>query len=186
MTESGSTLVYPLFNVWASEYSKTHPGVEIKTAATGSGAGIEQAISGAIQIGASDSYMSDADANRHPDIVNVAMAISAQTVNYNLPGLNDKNLKLDGPALAGIYTGKIRSWDDKAIAALNPGVTLAASRHHSGPPGRGVGRHIHFHPVFDVYDRVPGRIPLASATRSPGLPCPANWKLPATRAWWRR
>jgi len=124
LTETGSTLVYPLFEVWASEYAKTHPGVEIKTAATGSGAGIDQAISGAVQIGASDSYMSDADAKRHPDILNIPMAISAQTVNYNLPSLNSTNLKLDGPTLAGIYSGKIRSWDDKAIAALNPGATL--------------------------------------------------------------
>jgi len=52
------------------------------------------------------------------------MAISAQTVNYNLPGLNDANLKLDGPTLADIYTGKIRSWDDKAIVALNPNLSL--------------------------------------------------------------
>jgi phosphate transport system substrate-binding protein len=133
LRETGSTLVYPLFNVWASEYAKTHPGVEIKTAATGSGAGVEQAISGAVQIGASDSYMSDADASSHPDIVNVAMAISAQTVNYNLPGLNDKNLRLDGPALAGIYAGKIRSWDDRAIADLNPGVKLP---HHDIIPVR--------------------------------------------------
>ena len=52
------------------------------------------------------------------------MAISASTVNYNLPGLNSTNLKLDGPALVGIYTGKIRSWDDKPITALNPDVKL--------------------------------------------------------------
>jgi phosphate transport system substrate-binding protein len=124
VTETGSTLIYPLFNVWASEYAKTHPSVEVKTAATGSGVGIDQAISGAVQIGTSDSYMSDADAKRHPNILNIAMAISAQTVNYNLPDLNSMNLKLDGPTLAGIYTGKMRTWDDKAIAALNPGVKL--------------------------------------------------------------
>ena len=52
------------------------------------------------------------------------MAISAQTVNYNVPDLNTANLKFDGPVLAGIYTGKIRTWDDKAIAALNPGLKL--------------------------------------------------------------
>ena len=124
LTESGSTLLYPLFNVWASEYAKTHPGVTIKTAATGSGAGIDQAISGAVQIGTSNSYMSDADIRRHPLILNIPMAISAQTVNYNLPGLNGANLKLDGPTLAGIYTGKIRTWDDGAIAALNAGIIL--------------------------------------------------------------
>jgi phosphate transport system substrate-binding protein len=124
LTETGSTLIYPLFNIWASEYAKSHPTIEIKTAATGSGAGIDQAISGAVHIGTSDSYMSDADAKRHPDILNIAMAISAQTVNYNLPGLNSINLKLDGPTLSGIYAGKIRTWDNPEIAALNPGVTL--------------------------------------------------------------
>jgi phosphate transport system substrate-binding protein len=54
----------------------------------------------------------------------VPLAISAQTVNYNVAGLNAVNLKLDGPTLAGIYTGAIREWDAPAIAALNPGVAL--------------------------------------------------------------
>jgi phosphate transport system substrate-binding protein len=124
LAESGSTLIYPLFNVWASEYTKTHPGVKITTAGTGSGAGVAQAISGAAQIGTSDAYMSDADIKQNSQIINVALAISAQTVNYNLPGLNGSNLKLDGPTIAGIYTGKIRAWDDAAIAAMNPGVKL--------------------------------------------------------------
>jgi phosphate transport system substrate-binding protein len=124
LTETGSTLLYPLFNVWVSEYTKTHPGIHITTGSTGSGAGIEQAISGAVQIGASDAYMSDAQAKQNPQIINVPMAISAQTVNYNLPGLGTAHLKLDGPTLAGIYTGKIRAWDDKSIAALNPDVKL--------------------------------------------------------------
>ena len=124
LTETGSSLLYPLFNVWVAEYAKSHPGVRITTGSTGSGAGIDQAVSGAVQIGASDAYMSDAQARKSPQIINVPMAISALTVNYNLPGLNDTHLKFDGPTLAGIYTGKIRSWDDKAIAALNPNVKL--------------------------------------------------------------
>ena len=104
--------------------AKTHPGIHITTASTGSGAGIDQAVSGAAQIGTSDAYMSDAQARKSPQIINVPMAISALTVNYNLPGLNGTHLKLDGPTLAGIYTGKIRSWDDKSIATLNPDVKL--------------------------------------------------------------
>jgi phosphate transport system substrate-binding protein len=124
LTETGSTLLYPLFGVWVSEYTKTHPGVKITTGNTGSGVGIEQAISGAAHIGTSDAYMTDAQVKKYPHIINVPMAISALTVNYNLPGLNTANLKLDGPALVGIYTGNIRAWDDKTIAALNPGVTL--------------------------------------------------------------
>jgi phosphate transport system substrate-binding protein len=131
LVETGSTLLYPLFNVWVSEYTKTHPGVHITTGSTGSGSGIEQAISGTVQIGTSDAYMTDAQARKNPQIINVPMAISAMTVNYNLPGLNTPNLKLDGPVLVGIYTGKIRSWDDKAIAALNPGTTLP---HHDIVP----------------------------------------------------
>ncbi len=124
LAEAGSTLLYPVFKVWADDYAKTHPGVKVTTTASGSGAGIDAAISGAAQIGASDAYMSDAEVRQHPNIINVPMAISAQTVNYNLPGLNDANLKLDGPTLAGIYTGKVRSWDDKAIVALNPNLKL--------------------------------------------------------------
>jgi phosphate transport system substrate-binding protein len=133
LAETGSTLAYPLFTVWASEYAKTHPGVHITTGATGSGAGIAQAVAGAVQIGLSDAYMSDAEAAQHPGIINVPMAISALTVNYNLPGLNAVNLKLDGPTLADIYAGKISMWDDKAIAALNPGVALP---HHGIVPVR--------------------------------------------------
>jgi phosphate transport system substrate-binding protein len=124
LTETGSSLLYPLFNVWVTEYTKTHPGIHISTASTGSGAGIDQAVAGAVQIGTSDAYMSDAQARKSPQIINVPMAISALTVNYNLPGLNGTHLKFDGPTLAGIYTGKIRSWDDKSIAALNPDVKL--------------------------------------------------------------
>jgi phosphate transport system substrate-binding protein len=124
LTETGSSLLYPLFNVWVAEYTKTHPGIHITIGSTGSGAGIEQAVSGAVQIGASDAYMSDAQARKSPLIINVPMAISALTVNYNLPSLNGTHLKLDGPTLAGIYTGKVRAWDDKSIATLNPDVKL--------------------------------------------------------------
>ncbi len=124
LSESGSTLLYSVFKVWAQDYEKTHSGVTITTAATGSQKGIEDALSGAAQVGASDAYMSDAESRRHRNIVNVAMAISAQTVNYNLPGLNDVNLRFDGPTLAAIYSGKIHTWDDKAIAALNPTLKL--------------------------------------------------------------
>jgi phosphate transport system substrate-binding protein len=124
LVETGSTLLYPLFNIWVSEYTKTHPGVKITTAATSSSVGMEQAAARAAQIGTSDAYMSDAQVRQNPQIINVAMAISAQTVNYNVPGLNTANLKFDGRVLAGIYTGKIRMWDDKAILALNAGLKL--------------------------------------------------------------
>jgi phosphate transport system substrate-binding protein len=124
LKESGSTLLHPLVDTWVTAYTKTHAGVQLSTAATGSEAGISQVIAGAVQIGASDAYMSDAQVKQNPHILNVPLAIAAQTVNYNLPGLDAIHLKLDGPALAGIYTGAIRTWDAAPIAALNPGVAL--------------------------------------------------------------
>ncbi len=126
--ETGSTLLYPLFQLWSPAYATaspgTTPGATITTGATGSGAGIAEAIAGHVQIGASDAYMSDEQAERNRRILNIPLAISAQTVNYNLPGPGGTALKLDGPTLAGIYSGTIRAWDAPEIAALNPGVHL--------------------------------------------------------------
>jgi phosphate transport system substrate-binding protein len=124
LTETGSTLLYPLFQLWVPDYAKVAPNVTITTAATGSGAGIDGAVSGAVRIGASDAYMSDEQAQKNRGILNIPVAIAAQTVNYNVPGLNDANLKLDGPTLAGIYSGQVTTWDAPAIAAMNPGVKL--------------------------------------------------------------
>lgn len=124
LTETGSTLLQPLFAIWVAAYTKSHPGVQISIAGTGSEAGIKQASSGAVEIGASDAYMSDAQVHDTPDIMNIPLAIAAQTITYNLPGLTVANLKLDGPTLAGIYTGAVREWDAPEIAAMNPGVSL--------------------------------------------------------------
>ncbi len=103
---------------------KGHPGIDIKTAGVGSEAGQNQVFSCQVMIGTSDAYMSDAQVHANPDFVDIPLAISAQSVSYNVPGLNTMNLRLDGPTIAGMYTGAIRQWDDPAIAALNPGVTL--------------------------------------------------------------
>lgn len=124
LNETGSTLLYPLFTTWVDAYTKTHPGIHITVAGTGSEAGIQQVLAGKVHIGASDAYMSDAEMRQHPQIINVPLAIAAQTINYNVPGLNATHLKLDGAVLAGIYSGTIRTWDAPQIAALNPGVAL--------------------------------------------------------------
>ncbi len=124
LLETGSTLLYPLFNLWVPDYGKAHPNVQITTQGTGSGTGIAQAISGIAQIGASDAYMSNAQMKKNPGILNIPLAISAQMVNYNIPGLNGRHLKLNGPVLAGIYSGKVKYWDNAQIKALNPGVKL--------------------------------------------------------------
>jgi len=124
LTETGSSLLYPLFNLWVPAYTKNHPGVKIDTAATGSGTGIAQSTKGIVQMGASDAYLSNALMKKHKDMLNIPVAISSQMVNYNVPGANDEHLKLSGPVLAGIYEGKIRYWDNKKIESMNSGADL--------------------------------------------------------------
>lgn len=124
LLETGSSLLYPLFNLWVPVYTKAHPGIQITTQSTGSGTGISESISGVAQIGASDAYLSDALMKQHPDMLNIPTAISSQMINYNIPGLNGDHLKLNGPVLAGIYSGHITKWNAPAIEKLNPGVKL--------------------------------------------------------------
>ncbi len=121
--ETGSSLLYPLFNQWAPAINQQFPNITVQTASTGSGTGIAQAISGVIQIGASDAYMSEAQLAQSPGILNIPLAISAQQINYNLPEVSQP-LNLSGQVLAGIYTGQIQYWDDQAIQADNPNASL--------------------------------------------------------------
>ena len=129
ITETGSSLLYPLMGTWTSAYQKQFinsagaPLVTIETGSTGSGTGITDASTGTINIGASDAYLSSSDMQTYPSMENIALAISAQQINYNLPTVKTP-LKLDGTVLTEIYTGKITKWNDSAIAALNPGVSL--------------------------------------------------------------
>ena len=130
--------------------------------------------------------MSDAQIRQNPQIINVPMAISAQTVNYNLPGLDGQNLKLDGPTLAGIYTGKIRPWDDQAIAALNPGVKLPHNEIVPIHRSEGSGDTFIFTQYLTFTTPNPGRTTWASARRSPGPRCRAGSTPTAIPAWSRR
>ncbi len=123
LSETGSTLLYPLFDQWVAAYHQKYPNVTITTQATGSGTGIAQAAADAVDIGASDAYLSEADMAEHPGLMNIALAVSAQQVVYNLAGLTEP-IKLDGKVLAGMYRGDITIWNDPAVAALNPGVDL--------------------------------------------------------------
>jgi phosphate transport system substrate-binding protein len=124
LSESGSTLIYPLFRSWIAAYAKVDSSLHMTAAATGSGAGISQAIAHQVQIGTSDAYMSDNQAMANSHILNIPLVISAQTVDANIPELRGRALKLSGPVLAGIYSGKIRMWDDNQIASMNRGVQL--------------------------------------------------------------
>ena len=108
VTETGSTLLYPLFNLWAGGYNTKFPSVTIQTAATGSGTGISEAENGTIDIGASDAYLSPSVTSSNPDLKNIPLAISAQLAAYNVPGIT-AHLKLSGKVLSEIYQGRSRS-----------------------------------------------------------------------------
>lgn len=123
LSEAGSTLLQPLFNIWAPAYEKQFPNISVTPSGGGSGAGISGASGGTINIGASDAYLSSAQVAKSPGLLNIPLAISAQMINYNLPGFTG-NLKLNGQILSKIYQGKITNWNDSAIAAINPGVSL--------------------------------------------------------------
>jgi phosphate transport system substrate-binding protein len=100
LSETGSTLFYPLFRLWVGQYEKVTPTVRIGLGATGSEAGVAQAMSGAVQLGASDAFMTDEQLGNNPQVMNIPLAIAAETINYNIPGLNGTPLKIDGPSVA--------------------------------------------------------------------------------------
>jgi phosphate transport system substrate-binding protein len=123
ISEAGSSLLYPLWNLWVPGYNAKYSQVTIQTAAGGSGAGITGATNGTLEIGASDAYLSTTDKQADPTLENIPLAISAQEVYYHVPGVT-AHLKLSGKLLAQIYDGKVTKWNTQAIASLNPGVTL--------------------------------------------------------------
>ncbi|MGA8303201.1 MAG: substrate-binding domain-containing protein [Thermoplasmata archaeon] len=112
ITETGSSLLYPLMTRWAGNYS----AATVSAASTGSGTGQSDAELGLVNIGASDGYLSNASAT---GLINVPVAISAQLIYYNLPGIS-ANLNLNGTILAMIYEGAITTWNNPLILAAQP------------------------------------------------------------------
>ncbi|MDH2903825.1 MAG: phosphate ABC transporter substrate-binding protein PstS, partial [Actinomycetota bacterium] len=123
LTETGSTLLYPLWNLWAPAYQHSYHNVSITTAGTGSGTGISDAASGTVNIGSSDAYLSPSVKQATPSLVNIPLAISYQVIAYNIPGVH-ANLDLPGTVLAAIYRGAITNWNNAEIARLNPKIKL--------------------------------------------------------------
>jgi phosphate transport system substrate-binding protein len=125
LTEAGSTLLLPLLSAWSRNY---HSAV-VTTSGGGSGQGIASASAGKVDIGASDAFLSSGDMVKNPRLLNIPLVVSAQQVNYSVPGLPaGTHLRLSGTVLAQMYQGKITSWDDPRVKALNPGVPLPATR----------------------------------------------------------
>jgi phosphate transport system substrate-binding protein len=124
LTGAGSTFVYPFFSKAFYEYGQQHQDVTVNYQSIGSGGGIQQFIQKTVDFGASDVPMNADELKRAGDpVVQIPVALGGVAVVYNLPGIH-KGLRLTGQLIADIYSGRVASWDDGAIAKLNPGSRL--------------------------------------------------------------
>lgn len=121
---AGSTFVYPIMSKWAEEYHKVHPDINISYSANGSGAGIGLTLSGLVDFGGTDAPVSDAQLARATfKASHFPVILGADVPAYNLPDVQAQ-LRFTGQVLADIFLGKLKNWNDPAIAAINPGVRL--------------------------------------------------------------
>jgi phosphate transport system substrate-binding protein len=124
---AGSTFAAPVYQQWGS--TQKDQGVTLNYQAVGSGAGVAALAQGTANFAGSDPALTPDDRKTltKGDVVQIPMFFGAITASYNVSGL-DKGLKLDGPTLADIFLGKITTWNDPAIAKLNPGAKLPSSK----------------------------------------------------------
>jgi phosphate transport system substrate-binding protein len=125
---AGATFPYPIYSKWFAEYNRLHPDVRINYQAIGSGGGIRQLLAGTVDFGAADGPMTNEQMGQsRVRILHIPTVLGSVVPAYNLPGIHAE-LKFTPQILAGIYMGKITTWNDKAIAAANPGVNLPGDR----------------------------------------------------------
>lgn len=117
---AGATFPAPVYSKWATEYNKAS-GNQMNYQAIGSGGGIRQIASKTVDFGATDDPLSAEDVTKagyyqFPAVIGGVVPV------VNLKGIDAGKLVLSGPVLADIFEGKIKNWNDPAIAKLNPGV----------------------------------------------------------------
>jgi len=126
LTGAGATFPYPIYSKWISDYT-AKTGIKINYQAIGSGGGIRQLQEGTVDFGGSDAPMTDdemAKAKGGP-ILHIPTVLGAVVITYNVPDITQP-LNLSGDVIADIFLGKITKWNDRRLAALNPGVKLPA------------------------------------------------------------
>ena len=124
LTGAGATFPNPIYTKWFDAYNKK-TGVQINYQSIGSGGGIRQFTEGTVDFGATDGPMNQSQIDAvNANVLHVPTVLGAVVVTYNLPSLGDTRLKFDGNALVDIFMGRITNWNDKQLAALNPGVKL--------------------------------------------------------------
>jgi phosphate transport system substrate-binding protein len=122
---AGSTLAAPIYQQWGSTLKSQ--GLTVNFNPVGSGAGIASLQTATVNFAGSDPALkpTDVKAMKGP-VLQFPVAFGGITASYNLPGVKS-GLKLDGPTLADIFLGKIKTWSDPAIAKLNPGLKLPST-----------------------------------------------------------
>jgi phosphate transport system substrate-binding protein len=122
---AGSTLAAPIYQQWGSTLSSQ--GVTVNYNPVGSGAGVAQLQAATVDFAGSDPSLKPAEEKAAKGPVDqFPVAFGAITVSYNLPGIKS-GLKLDGPVLADIFSGKVKTWNNSEITSLNPGMTLPST-----------------------------------------------------------
>ena len=119
---AGATFPYPIYAKWADAYKKD-TGVGLNYQSIGSGGGIKQIEARTVTFGATDAPLTGDDLNKN-GLAQFPMVMGAIVPVVNLEGINAGELVLDGPTLAKIYLGDIKTWDDPAIKKLNPSAKL--------------------------------------------------------------
>jgi phosphate transport system substrate-binding protein len=122
VTGAGATFPAPLYSKWASEYNKV-TNIKINYQSVGSGAGIKQIEAKTVTFGASDMPLTD-EKLAASGLFQFPTAIGGVVPVINVKGIEPGQLKLSGTLIADIFLGKITKWDDAAIKALNPSLTL--------------------------------------------------------------
>src|SRR5215831_7075059 len=122
---AGATFPEPFYTRAFYAYNQKYGQVSVNYQAIGSGGGIQQFTKGTVDFGASDVPMTATEiaaAGGDSTLVQLPTIIGVAAIAYNMPSVS--KLKLDGPALASIFLGTVKKWNDPAIQSLNSGVNL--------------------------------------------------------------
>ena len=123
---AGATFPYPIYSKWFNMYQQVDSSVRFNYQSIGSGGGIKQITEQTVDFGASDGPMTDEQLSAAPGhLMHFPTVMGAVVLTYNAEGV-PTGLKLTPEAIAGIYLGKITKWNDPALAAANPGLSLPA------------------------------------------------------------
>lgn len=122
ITGAGATFPFPIYSKWAEAY-KAKTGVGMNYQSIGSGAGIKQIQAKTVDFGATDAPLKGEELAK-AGLVQFPAIIGGVVPVINLDAIKPGEIKLTGPVLADIFLGKIKKWNDKPIAELNPGVKL--------------------------------------------------------------